>query len=331
LRAVAESGLGQIVALADVNPDSVEAARAVAPDALAVTKFDDLLELDVDGVVIATPTASHAAQSLQALASGRAVFCQKPLAGNAADAAAVVDQARAADRLLGVDLSYRFVRAMQTVRQLVVEGALGNVFAMELTFHNAYGPDKPWYYDRALAGGGCLMDLGIHLVDQLLWICDANFQPSVLSARLFEAGHAWTGAGIEDFAIAHLQIGPALTATVTCSWRAPAGADAAIEVTAFGTDAGARARNVNGSFYDFVAERLDRGHATTLCEPPDAWGGRAIVEWVRALAAGARFDPKGEEQVALARLLDDIYRAARAPAGAPAINPSSTAARCAAV
>ena len=62
---------------------------------------------DLDGVVIATPSALHAEQSIAALESGLAVFCQKPLGRDAAEAAAVVAAARRADRLLGVDLSYR--------------------------------------------------------------------------------------------------------------------------------------------------------------------------------------------------------------------------------
>src|SRR5690606_4635728 len=81
----------------------------------------------------------------------------------------VIEAARSADRLLGVDFSYRFTEAMQAVRSLVEGGALGRVYAVDLVFHNAYGPDKPWFYDPRLAGGGCVMDLGIHLVDLALW------------------------------------------------------------------------------------------------------------------------------------------------------------------
>jgi predicted dehydrogenase len=51
-------------------------------------------------------------------------------------------------------------------------GELGRVFAVDLVFHNAYGPDKPWFYDPELAGGGCVMDLGVHLVDLALWSLD---------------------------------------------------------------------------------------------------------------------------------------------------------------
>src|SRR5204863_9197021 len=82
---------------------------------------------------------------------------------------AVLDAAKKADRLLGVDLSYRYTAGMQEVKRRIQAGELGDVFAVNLVFHNAYGPDKAWFYDPRLAGGGCVMDLGIHLVDLALW------------------------------------------------------------------------------------------------------------------------------------------------------------------
>jgi predicted dehydrogenase len=101
--------------------------------------------------VIATPSALHAEQAIAALDRGLAVFCQKPLGRDASETRAVVEAARRADRLLGVDLSYRYTRAAAALRDEVRSGALGEVYAVDLVFHNAYGPDKPWFYDRRLA------------------------------------------------------------------------------------------------------------------------------------------------------------------------------------
>jgi predicted dehydrogenase len=80
-----------------------------------------------------------------------------------------------------------------------------------------------------------------------------------------------------------------------------------ISAAFYGTDGGAALRNVDGSFYDFTAERY-RGTATeTLAAAPDAWGGRAAADWARRLAAGERFDPAAERLVDVARALDRIY------------------------
>src|SRR3954471_22190028 len=163
MKAIVETGAVEVAAIADPSPEMVAEAGRLVPEAQLVRTLDDLLDAAVDGVVIATPSAMHAEQSIRALEHGAALFCQKPLGRTAAEARAVVDAARAADRLLGVDLSYRFTEGMRRIREIVRAGGLGGVYAVDLVFHNAYGPDKPWFYDPALAGGGCVIDLGVHL------------------------------------------------------------------------------------------------------------------------------------------------------------------------
>ena len=130
--------------------------------------LDELLDADLDGLVIATPSALHADQAIAALNRGLAVFCQKPLARTADEARRVVETARATDRLLHVDLSYRHLAASNALRRLVRGGDLGHIYAIEAVFHNAYGPSTAWARDRHRSGGGCLIDLGVHLVDLAL-------------------------------------------------------------------------------------------------------------------------------------------------------------------
>jgi predicted dehydrogenase len=266
-----------------------------------------MLALGLDGVVIATPSALHAEQSIAALRRGVAVFCQKPLGRTEAEARAVVEAARAADRLLAVDLSYRFTEGMRRIREQVAEGALGRVFAADLTFHNAYGPDKPWFYDPALSGGGCVMDLGVHLVDLALWTLGFPRVEEV-SARLHAGGGPLRGADrVEDYAVATLTLEGGATVRIACSWRLQAGCDAVITAEFYGTEGGAALRNQGGSFYDFTAERFRGTAREALAAPPDAWGGRAAADWARRLASGQRFDPEAERLVALSAVLDRIY------------------------
>jgi predicted dehydrogenase len=85
---------------------------------------------------------------ITALSAGAAVLCQKPLGRSEAEARAVVEAAQAADRPLAVDLSYRFTEGMAAISRAVRAGELGRVQAVDLVFHNAYGPDKAWFYDR---------------------------------------------------------------------------------------------------------------------------------------------------------------------------------------
>ena len=301
---------GAVDAAAVADPSSAMVAEAVklAPDCEVAADLDALLDAGLDGLVIATPSALHAEQSIRALQAGVAVFCQKPLGRTAAEVRAVVDAARAADRLLGVDLSYRHTAGMRRIRELVRNGELGRVFAADLVFHNAYGPDKAWFYDPALSGGGCVMDLGVHLADLALWTLDFPAVAEV-SARLFAGGAplAERPGQVEDYAEVSVTLETGAVLRLACSWRLQAGCDAAISASFYGTEGGAAMRNLGGSFYDFEAERFRGVAREPLASPPDAWGGRAGADWARRLAHGERFDPEAERLVESARVLDRIY------------------------
>jgi predicted dehydrogenase len=294
MNAVAEANLAEIAYLCD-------------PADATTMSFDDVLASDADAVVIATPSALHAEQAIAALERGKAVFCQKPLGRNAEETRRVVEAARANDLLLGVDLSYRYTDALRAVKKLVDDQTIGDVFAVDVVFHNAYGPDKPWFYDARLSGGGCVIDLGIHLADMALWTLGFPKTGNVHARLAHHGGHS-----VEDFATAMIDAGNA-TIQLACSWNLSAGRDAVIGASFYGTRGAASFRNVNGSFYNFVAEHYDKTTTRQLTEPGDPWGGKAIVAWAEHLATSRAFDPAIAHVVQVAEVLDAIYAAGKRP------------------
>jgi predicted dehydrogenase len=197
---------------------------------------------------------------------------------------------------------------MQAIRQLIQDDEIGHVYAVELVFHNAYGPDKPWFYDPVQSGGGCVIDLGIHLVDLALWTLDFP-QVTTVTSRLFAHGQGIEAnlGRVEDYAVARMDLSTGTTVTMTCSWRLPVGYDAVIEASFYGTKGGLGLRNVAGSFYDFRAERYRGTVRECLHEPPDAWGGRAAIAWARRLATTSQYDANIEPLITVAEVLDAIY------------------------
>ena len=308
MQVLADSGVARVAAIADAQREVATAAAACMPGAVVADGIDQLLHAGIDGVVIATPSGAHAGQAVAALEHGLAVFCQKPLTRTAAEAGQVIAAARAADRLVAVDFSYRHVAGVAALRELVRSGALGELQAVDLTFHNAYGPDKPWFHDMAQSGGGCVMDLGIHLLDLAQWIGGAPDLDSVV-AHLSARGRSLPApvAEVEDYAAVQWRLQGGACARMTCSWNLAAGCDAVIEAAFYGTRGGAALRNVGGSFYDFTVEHFDGTRRELLAAPPDPWGGRALVDWAQRLAAGARFDPESAQLVDVAHAVDAIY------------------------
>lgn len=311
MEAMIATGAIDAVAVCEPDEECAQAALALASEAKRVASFEKLLAEQLDGIVIATPSALHAEQTIAALNSGAAVFCQKPLGRNAAETRAAINAAQATDRLLAVDLSYRRTAAVEAMAQVIRTGGLGRLFAVELTFHNAYGPGKPWFFDRTQSGGGCVVDLGVHLVDLALWLLDFPEVEGV-GARLFAKGRrlAANAVEVEDYATARLDFASGANVALACSWNLNAGTEAVIGATFYGTEASAGFRNIGGSFYDFEAF-VNRGTTQEIIvSPPDQWGGRVAADWARQLASGNRFDPQVEHVAAVAQVLDLIYSAA---------------------
>ena len=298
-----------IGALCDVQSRAIEQAAGAFPQAFATDDFEQLLRADIDALVIATPNALHAAQCIQAFKRGLAVFCQKPLALSAPDVETVINAAQRANRRLGVDYCYRHVTGMQKLRERIGNGDLGEPLFVDMKFHNAYGPDKGWCYDKQVAGGGCLLDLGVHLIDLAVWLLGIR-ELTVVSADFFAGHQKFRGRrsdAIEDIAIAHLRDEHGAALRLACSWNLHAGCDCEIGFAVYGSKAGAVWRNVNGSFYDFVLEWACGTRREVLAQPPDEWGDRALREWVHAVRVNRAFDAETLSFVPTARAIDLIY------------------------
>jgi predicted dehydrogenase len=309
LQSVAEAEVAEIAAIHDVQASVVNEAQKLSRDAVQFASFEELLDQELDAIVIATPNALHAEQSIAALERGISVFCQKPLGRNARETRKIVDVARRNDRLLGVDLSYRAIPAMRSVSDLVESGELGKVFAVDAKFHNGYGPDKAWFRDFSLAGGGCVLDLGSHLLD--LALRPLGF-PRVarVHSTLFANGRLKGVEEIEDYGVAMIETEDGVVINLSCCWNLNIGRDADIEIAFYGTRGGAKLRNVDGSFYDFVGEKFTGTKTETLSSPDDAawqWGGLATIEWIKTLSVDGRFDPDAERVVTLAEVIDGVY------------------------
>jgi predicted dehydrogenase len=307
---VVEAEIAEIAALHDVQVSAIDEAQQLSGEAVQFGSFQELLREDLDGVVIATPNSLHAEQSIAALERGIAVFCQKPLGRNARETRMIVDAARQNDRLLGVDLSYRAIPAMRSVSDLVESGELGKVFAVDAKFHNGYGPDKAWFRDFSLAGGGCVLDLGSHLLD--LALRPLGFpQVTRVQSSLFANGAILGFEEIEDYGVATIETEDGVVINLSCCWNLSIGRDADIEIAFYGTRGGAKLRNVDGSFYDFVGEKFVGTKTEMLSSPGDAawqWGALATIEWIKKLGVDGSFDPDAERFVLLAEVMDRIYK-----------------------
>ncbi|UJH90486.1 Gfo/Idh/MocA family oxidoreductase [Antarcticibacterium sp. 1MA-6-2] len=310
MEAIRNNTQSRVASIVEPTKENAEEALKSAKEAKIISSTSEMLaDEELDGIVIATPSAMHAQQSIEALKAGKAVFCQKPLGRTATEVREVVEASKEANKLLSVDLSYRYTKAFEAIYQLIRNGEIGDIYAVDLVFHNAYGPDKEWFYDIKRSGGGCVMDLGIHLVDLALWSLDF---PKITNVRshLFHQGKKLTSfeEQVEDFASVAMTSEKDNIINLECSWHVSAGRDAVIEARFYGTKGGAAFKNVNGSFYDFKAEKYTGTQTETLVTPPDEWSGRAGVVWANNVLENNSYAPQsGEEFIKTAEIIDRIY------------------------
>jgi predicted dehydrogenase len=157
----------RIVALCDTDPATLAKAAAHTGITNTYTDHEALLRRDdVHAVVIATPNFTHKPIALDAIAAGKHVMCEKPLALNLADAIAMAHAAEAANVRHMTAFTYRFVPAMQYTRHLVQSGAIGRPYHFRAQRFQDWG-DRPlgWRQVQKLAGTGELGDMLSHRID----------------------------------------------------------------------------------------------------------------------------------------------------------------------
>jgi predicted dehydrogenase len=160
----------------------LERARAVAERfgiPRATADYRDLLGPDVDALVVATPPALHAPIGLEALAAGKHLFCEKPLAANLHEARALRDAAHAAGVIHVVNYQLRFAPPFARAHELIGDGYLGRLMIADarvsinpvdyLHAPWASGSKVDWFTDATQSGGLLGGSAGPHLVDLLLW------------------------------------------------------------------------------------------------------------------------------------------------------------------
>lgn len=170
--------------LAVCGPDSARVARFAAQFEVPLS-FTDLAELleqvTVDALVIAAPDPFHADLSMQGIAAGKHILCEKPLAINFAQAGLMAALAQRAGVVNMVNFSYRQSAALHRARQMIKEGALGNIVHVEASHLQSWLSSKAWgdwRTDAALlrklssseGSGGVLGDLAGHLLDFVTYV-----------------------------------------------------------------------------------------------------------------------------------------------------------------
>lgn len=188
----------QAVAICDVNKARAqEVADEAGIDAVFTDYKEMLAQTQPDIVVIATPNVFHMPMTLAALDAGAHVLCEKPLALTLDDAKAVYARAEAVDRVLTVGTHYRWSAPMRACKAHVDSGFLGEIYAARTVWQRRSGIPGygSWFTNMDLAGGGSLLDIGVHALDRALFLMGYPKPVTVSGSTFAKFGPRGMGLG----------------------------------------------------------------------------------------------------------------------------------------
>jgi predicted dehydrogenase len=184
---------------------------------IAVSNYHELLERDdIQIIHCCTPNDLHHAMVLDAIKAGKHVYCDKPLALDAAQAEEMAAASRDSSAVCRMTFNYRFVPAVMRAKELILSGFLGTVIQFRIAYlHSGYvDPERPftWRMDKARSGGGAIMDLGTHAYDLLRYLIgDAEAIHASLRTIVTERHDRMSGkmrnVDVDDLAIVQLEMG----------------------------------------------------------------------------------------------------------------------------
>jgi len=169
--AVSKTKYGKLAAIADSD---FARAKALAEE-YAVEASDDWKDIisrkDIDVVIVAVPNAFAAPIVISALKNGKHVLCEKPFGINSSESSKMLLAAKKAKKLVKVGFNHRFHQAIIKAHYIFKNGGIGKILFIRARYGHGgrKGMEKEWRFDKAVSGGGELLDQGVHIIDLARW------------------------------------------------------------------------------------------------------------------------------------------------------------------
>jgi predicted dehydrogenase len=331
----AEAGV-DLVAIAGMEADQLQALGeqyGVAPEHRYANWQDLLSSADLDVVSIATPTTLHAPIAITALDAGVHVLSEKPMAETSEVGRTMVEAARRNNRVLDVSFNHRRRGDVQALKKIIDAGLLGHIYYAKAGWLRREGIPGlgSWFTRAATAGGGPLMDIGVHMLDMALHLLDeptvtaataatyAEFGPRGKGASAYAVGKTGVEASefdVEDLSTAFLRLSDGGTLLLESSWAQWIPHDQCY-VAVYGSDGGANiewgGEPVNPyrklsiwTEKEGVAAQL---HPTV---PPDGGHAETVTDFLASVRSGEYKGRDGAEALMRAIVVDACYASAQA-------------------
>lgn len=212
LEAISSVKRVRLTSVQDLDPQAAQRA-AEKYGARTVSSADEIFhDPAIDAVVLCVPPAHHFEFIKKAIASGKHTLCEKPFTITVKEAEEIKRLASSSDRLVMMASKFRFVEDVIEARKLVQSGILGEIVMAEVIFCSIVNMEKRWNSNRAVSGGGVLIDNGSHAVDVVKYLVGP------IKSVYAQAGKRTQKMEVEDTARLHFETEDHIVGMVDLSW-----------------------------------------------------------------------------------------------------------------
>ncbi len=306
LRGYAQLDDVEVVALADPfreNLNLMGDMYDVPVDSRYVAYEDLLAREDIHRVSVCTPNYLHGAQTVDALLAGKHVLCEKPMATSVEVAEAMVKAAQEAGKVLMVGFTHRYIEHNQVTKRLLGEGAIGEPYMIRVRFahdgpYKSWAATTDWFFRPEKAGGGALLDMGIHALD----IC--RYMLGEITSVTGRLGTFGKDIVVEDTAVIDLSFGENALGYIETGWSSKEGA---MGLELYGTE--------GSIIVDYVTPiRIFRASTGEWEEITDAKNDAAVAEmrhFADCIKTGKQPLTSGIDGLISVKLAEAIYESAK--------------------
>lgn len=322
----------QVMALAGPEEDKLVHLGTIYDVPHLYRQYDELLARDdIDAISIGVPNYLHAPIAIAALESGKHVLCEKPLARTGEEARQITQAAIKANRVLKVVFNQRFRSDVQVLKRYVEAENLGCIYYAKASWMRRRGIPGigSWFINKEMAGGGPLIDVGVHILDMALYLLGEPRVLTVSASTHAEIGRRADAMNrvlptskkynvgskyeVEDLATAFLRLSGGATLLLEVSWAVHSSAEDDFGISLYGREGGAEIKVKNYNWQDTLRIFTDVADVPAEIRPnlTRGEGHLAVVrEFIAAITSGDWSAHTGSEGLYRSRILDACYASA---------------------
>lgn len=319
----------EVTAIADINEEKLKYVSQKFNIPKVFTDWEKMIEEDLDAVVICSPNSFHAIQSIKSMENGKHVLCEKPICLTVEEAEKIFETVEKTGKIFMGAFPRRFIGETVVLKKMVENGDFGEIYYLKASYLRRRGIPGlgTWFTNKKLAGGGPMMDVGVHMIDMVLYIAGLT-DPELVVGATFEKfkdkavdggwppfetrkGDRPTGKmEVEDLSCGFVKFSTGAVLFIEASWAG--NSETGLKASLFGTKAGAQMPDpeckenpvriyseVNGILTDITPNipKLDPYY-------------EEVKHFVDCIREGKNPITKKEEIISVVKIIEGIYKSA---------------------